>query len=333
MRRAERAGVPFDLALLDHMMPGMDGLELAAAVQADPRLRSTPLLMTTSSGVSGLEARAQALGIDRILHKPLRQVDLCRGLLAVLDPAPAGDDDRPRRGVVPAGPRDRLRVLLVEDNPVNQKVASAMLERLGHRVTIAGDGRAGVESYREAEFDLVLMDVQMPEMDGFEALASIRRLEADLGTRTQIVALTAHPIHRDALQAMVDSLRRRPAAPEPGFDRAYALAQAGGDAELVDDLAELFRVHGPRQLDALREALQRGAAHEGALAAHTLKGSAALFLRRESLDAMNQVEQLGKQGRLDEALALLPSVEAVVADLAAALQSPHRCGRVAVASV
>ena len=193
----------------------------------------------------------------------------------------------------------------------------------------------------------------MCSSDLFEALASIRRLEADLGTRTPIVALTAHsmqrdqdrcmeagfdgylskPIHRDALQAMVDSLRRRPAAPEPGFDRAYALAQAGGDAELVDDLAELFRVHGPRQLDALREALQRGAAHEVALAAHTLKGSAALFLRRESLDAMNQVEQLGKQGRLDEALALLPSVEAVVADLAAALQSPHRCGRVAVASV
>jgi CheY-like chemotaxis protein len=190
-------------------------------------------------------------------------------------------------------------------------------------------------------------------MDGFEAHAQIRGLEAERGTRTPIVALTAHsmrrdqdrcieagfdgylskPIRRDELHATTGSLRGRPAAAAPGFDRAYALAQAGGDASLLDELAALFQVHGPRQLDALRDALRRGAARDVALAAHTLKGSATVFLPQESLDALHRVEQFGKQGRLADALALLPPVEAVVGDLAAALESLGGCERVAIASV
>ncbi|MDR3620583.1 MAG: response regulator [Paludisphaera borealis] len=359
MRRAARAGAPFDLALLDHMMPGTDGLELATAIRADARLRSTPLLMTTSSGDGGLESRAEDLGISRILHKPIRRVDLCRSLLALLAPADDGSGDGERRTDEPTGARDRLRVLLVEDNPVNQKVASAMLEQLGHRVTIADDGRAGVEAYLAGSFDLVLMDIQMPEMDGFEALASIRDVDDGRGGRTPVVALTAHsmprdqercleagfdgylskPIRRDELEALATSLGGmnmkggRPAAPpKPAFDLAFALAQAGGDASVLAQLADLFRIHAPTQLGAVRDALRVGDATAVARAAHTLKGSTSVFLIRDRLDALHDVERLGKQGRLADALARLPVVEALIADLTAALDQMSGCELVASAS-
>jgi two-component system, sensor histidine kinase and response regulator len=358
LRRAERAGAPFDLALLDHMMPGMDGLELAAAIRADARLRSTPLLMTTSSGDGGLEGRAQAIGIDRILPKPLRRMDLCRSLLALLSPsASPNGDDRGRKEGERAGPLDRLRILLVEDNPVNQKVASAMLEQLGHRVTIAEDGRAGVEAYSRGAFDLVLMDIQMPAMDGFEALASIRRIEAERGGRTPVVAQTAHsmrrdqercleagfdgylskPIHRDELRSLTASFgrpnsRRRDAAPPRAYDPSYALMQAGGDPSLLAQLVDLFRIYAPAQLEAVHEALRREDAAAVARAAHTLKGSMSVLISREKLDVLHDVEQLGRQGRLGEAETRLPAVEALVADLIATVEPSNRCELVTAAS-
>lgn len=145
------------------------------------------------------------------------------------------------------------------------------------------------------------------------------------------------PIRRDELEALANSLGRmkedRPAAvPKPAFDLSFALAQAGGDASVLAELADLFRIHAPKQLDAVREALRVGDATAVVLAAHTLKGSTSVFLIRDKLDALHDVERLGKQGRLADAKARLPVVEALIADLAAALDQLSRCELVAGAS-
>jgi CheY-like chemotaxis protein len=202
------------------------------------------------------------------------------------------------------------------------------------------------------------MDIQMPEMDGFEALACIRGGEDGRSARTPIVALTAHsmkrdqercleagfdgylskPIRRDELEAVVNALAKpaagRPSAvPRPHFDPSYALAQSAGDASVLAQLAGLFRVHGPAQLGAVREALRAGDAAAVTRAAHTLKGSTSVFLARGRLGSLHEIERLARQGRLADVPALLPEAEALIADLAASLERIESCETAPGASV
>ena len=195
MADAVREGRPFDLAVLDMHMPGMDGLELARHIQAQPALLRTRLIMLSSTYISAdPHARAQA-GILRYLNKPVRRADLLNAVTGVLravlvDPAP-----RP----LPDALFSALQglVLLVEDNPINQGVAKAMLTKLGLQYQVAGDGAQAVDRVRATNFDLVLMDCQMPVMDGYEATAAIRNLPQGRGTHLPIVALTANAMQGD----------------------------------------------------------------------------------------------------------------------------------------
>jgi CheY-like chemotaxis protein len=195
LHQAVQAGQPYALALLDWHMPAMDGIELARHLRAEATLSSLRLLMLTSSGLDDTAAQAAAAGIDRCLHKPVRQAQLYQALCQLLGTTTEAE-------AVPA-PASRYieklhfnaRVLVAEDNPVNQEVAVAMLESLGCRVKVTSDGGAALAALERESYDLVLMDCQMPVLDGFAATAAWRQREkAADGRRVPIIALTANVI-------------------------------------------------------------------------------------------------------------------------------------------
>jgi signal transduction histidine kinase/CheY-like chemotaxis protein/HPt (histidine-containing phosphotransfer) domain-containing protein len=196
MAQATRAASSFALAILDMHMPGMDGLQLASAIQRRPDLADTPLVMLTSTASNLTDPQRQASGILRFLSKPIRRADLLRVLCSVLAPA------APRIDAFTAVPVDsgvsiQPRVLVVEDNATNQQVLNAVLRSLGVQVTLASNGQEAVELVQNRDFDLVLMDCQMPVMDGFQATAAIRRLPLGRGERLPIAAVTANALQSD----------------------------------------------------------------------------------------------------------------------------------------
>jgi len=261
LRRGARKRAPYDLAILDVQMPDMDGFQLATAVRQDQTLARTKLLMLTSAGQRGDGERCRELGIRGYLTKPMSRADLLEALGTVLaGPADAGTPDVVTRHTI-AESRRSVRVLLAEDNPVNQQVAVAMLVKRGHEVHVVGNGREAVEAIAQREYDVVLMDVQMPEMDGFEATASIRQRERDSGVpRVPIIALTAHAMQGDrqrCLDADMDGYVAKPiqegelwqairqALPAaevvaPLFDRDATLARVGGNRETLPGLLRVF---------------------------------------------------------------------------------------------
>jgi signal transduction histidine kinase/DNA-binding response OmpR family regulator len=216
LEAAAEVGEPFRLALLDVQMPQMDGFELASRMRGHPGIAGGSILMLSSVGQA---ARAREVGIPITLMKPVKQSELLEAILAVLGgaaaqvaaPAPAAAEppaQETRRAAAP-----QLRVLLAEDNPVNQAVASAILEKAGHSVVLAKTGYEAVARCEAGGFDVVLMDVQMPEMDGLEATAAIRRAEAATGNRVPIVGVTAHAMKGDeerCLSAGMDGYISKP---------------------------------------------------------------------------------------------------------------------------
>lgn len=227
IKQAAVDNTPYDLLLLDMNMPGKSGFDVVEQLGSRSAGAQPRVILLTSAGQQGDAARCQRLGIDAYLMKPIRQADLRESIEMVL----GSDRDRAR----PATPQalvtrhtlrenrlgGRLKVLLTEDDPINQLVAVNMLKRLGHTVTIAGNGQIALDHLREGPFDLVLMDVQMPVMDGFTAVAEIRKREADTGRHTPVIAMTAHALTGDrerCLAAGMDDYLSKPI-------RAGALAE------------------------------------------------------------------------------------------------------------
>jgi two-component system, sensor histidine kinase and response regulator len=196
MEEAAREGSCFALTILDMHMPGMDGLHLASAIQRQPELARTPLMMLTSTASNFTESERQASGILRFLNKPIRRADLLRVVCSILAPAAPGID-APAAASVEVGLSLQRRVLVVEDNPINQQVVNAMLRSLGAQVTLADNGQQAVELVQNRDFDLVLMDCQMPVMDGFQATAAIRQLPLGRGEHLPIAAVTANALQGD----------------------------------------------------------------------------------------------------------------------------------------
>jgi two-component system sensor histidine kinase/response regulator len=217
MRSAKQAGHPFDVALLDHHMPGCDGAELGQIIIDDPQLKSLRLVLLTSSGQRGDGERFAAIGFAGYLLKPITQRDLDACLRVILsndaqvwhgrvEPIITRHTLRAQRA------RSRNRVLLAEDNLVNQKVATRLLEKLDYRVEVVGNGRAAVSAWQTGNHDLILMDCQMPELDGYEATREIRRLE-NASSHITIVALTAHAMQgaeQECLNAGMDDYLSKP---------------------------------------------------------------------------------------------------------------------------
>ncbi len=201
LRSSTQQGKPYDLAILDLMMPGMDGFELASQIKADPTIAKTPLVMLTSYGERGSTAAAQANGIAAYLTKPVRQSSLFESLAKVASGSsstaqPEKSSPSVSESRVSTTALSSKLILIAEDNVVNQKVAIRQLRKLGYRADAVANGKEVLEALARIPYDLVLMDCQMPEMDGYEATAEIRKRQSDT-RRTPVIAITAHALEGD----------------------------------------------------------------------------------------------------------------------------------------
>jgi signal transduction histidine kinase/DNA-binding response OmpR family regulator len=194
IKEAVEAGKPFELLILDCHMPEMDGFMLAEKIRSNPALTAPAIMMLTSGDLTGSAARCRELGLGSYLVKPVSREELRAAAARCLASMPASET---RPGGKAAAPVTPLRILLAEDNPVNQQLARRLLEKRGHTVAVASSGREALAAYSRSRFDIILMDVQMPDIDGYEATAEIRRREAIEGGAIPIIALTAHAMKGD----------------------------------------------------------------------------------------------------------------------------------------
>ena len=215
LERAKEARLPYQVVLLDCRMPGMDGFQVAEAIKQNVDLKGLTIMMLTSDNRSGDIARARALGLAGYLIKPIRRSELLAGLLAALghtkalrEPAPAATPTAPAEALSASGPPDTaatpaLTILLVEDSPDNQRLIQSYLKKLSYRVDVAENGVIGFEKFQADAYDLVLMDIQMPVMNGYDATRAIRRWELAEGrSPTPIIALTAYALPGDARKSL-----------------------------------------------------------------------------------------------------------------------------------
>jgi CheY-like chemotaxis protein/HPt (histidine-containing phosphotransfer) domain-containing protein len=217
MQRATALGTPFALVLSDVMMPGVDGFQLAEWISRQPALARTAVILLSSADRQQDATRCRQVGVAAYLTKPVKQSELLDAIVTVLDPAKgarrAAASERDRRRPSASAPARALRILLAEDNATNQMLAIALLEKEGHTVETVANGKEALAALAVQSFDIVLMDVQMPEMDGFEATARIRETELVSGEHIPIIAMTAHAMKGDrerCLEAGMDGYVSKP---------------------------------------------------------------------------------------------------------------------------
>jgi PAS domain S-box-containing protein len=330
---ASEDGNPFPLVLLDARMPGTDGFALAGQVKRNRRLRSSAIIMMTLAGLEGRRdaAHCKKLGISACVTKPVRQSDLLDAILKALVLRPA---KKPRplptrvhmRRVTDY--RAGLRILVAEDSPINRKLTVHLLKGRGYQVTTARNGREALRAAGQNAFDVILLDVQMPVVDGFEAAASIREMEKETGAHVPIIALTAHalpgdrekclaagmddyltkPIRAVELFELLDALhlkhaaraaegapssRQRAGKPVlPIFDEATLLERVQGNTKLLRELVEIFVADSPKLLQRIRQALAHRDPEAVRSAAHAFRGSMSTFAARRVTEAAQSLETL-----------------------------------------
>ncbi len=230
---AARAGTTFGLILLDGQMPEIDGFTMAERIRENPHLIGSTVMMLTSAAQISDAERCRELGVAAYLLKPVRQSELLDSICRVLGQPPAGHI---KQGTLPrAEPANTegRKILIAEDNMVNQTVILSVLEKRGYFVTLVNDGRAAVEAVSRERFDLVLMDVQMPEMDGFQATAAIREKERGTSAHLPIIALTAHALKEDqgkCLASGMDGYLSKPIRTNELFATIRDVLEAGAAA-------------------------------------------------------------------------------------------------------
>jgi CheY-like chemotaxis protein/anti-sigma regulatory factor (Ser/Thr protein kinase) len=212
---AHAEGAPYAVLVTDLHMPGMDGLALCERVRRQPELTVTLIMMLTAAGRQSEAERCKELGVNTCLQKPIRQCELRQAILGALREASAKLPVPPPPSVSQesATPCRSLRVLLAEDNAVNQQLACRILQKRGHHTHVVGDGSAALDALEQDKYDVVLMDLQMPEMDGLEAVAAIREKEQGTGAHQVVIALTAHALKDDGercLAAGMDGYLAKP---------------------------------------------------------------------------------------------------------------------------
>ena len=336
---AHAAGKPFKMALIDYQMPEVDGFGLAEEIKRRPELLGTMIMMLSSVGQRGDAMRCREMGVSAYLTKPVRQSVLLDAMLAVLEGNDTPMEEHPlvTRHTVAESHRG-LHVLLAEDNTVNARLVTAVLLKHGHSVKAVENGKQAFDASGVEEFDAVLMDVQMPEMDGMEATRAIRARENGSGTHLPIIALTAHamkgdreacleagmdhylpkPVHTKdllALLAQVSTGTTRRAAPPPSapresaFDLNEVLARVEGDRELLSELIDIFRTESPRMLGEIRKHVDARDEKLLQRSAHALKGAAGNLGAKKASSAALALEMLAKQGDLGSATDRLRDLE------------------------
>jgi PAS domain S-box-containing protein len=337
LKRAAAAGEPYPLVILDSLMPEMDGFALAEQIRANPELVGATIMLLVPAERPDSAARCKAVGISASVLKPVKQSELLNTVLEVLNTsalvprpgpaAPAARPEAPGEGLRP------LAVLLAEDNLVNQRLAVRLLEKRGHRVTVANNGNEALAVLEKQTFDVVLMDLEMPELGGFDATAQLRARERGTGRHVPVIALTAHamkgdrerclaggmdgyvskPIRAAELFTALEEVLGPPAPQEPKAEPARpadadvmdvkaALEHVGGDPQLLREVAEVFLAESPAMLAAVGEAVAARDAARLKRAAHTLKGSAGTFAAPTAFEAAFRLEQMGATNNLAQAM-------------------------------
>ena len=334
---AARARRPFEIVLLDMHMPDMDGLTVAETVQHRSELVDTAIAILSSSAVPGEAARLREHGVEACLSKPFRNEELFQLIVDLLDPgthvgrvqSTSASAARPAAGVPPpVAAGHPWRVLVAEDNPVNQRLAVALLQKRGHETTVVETGQQALDALARRRFDLVLMDLQMPGMGGLEATAAIRATEREHGGHVRIIAMTAHampgdrerclaagmddyltkPIDARKLYALIDMNGASPAleplaaaapsASDAPYDRGEVLRRLEGDEQLLREVVDLFVQDSAALIDRLKHAIDHNDAAEVRAAAHRLKGAASNLAAGTVTEAARALELIGERHKL-----------------------------------
>jgi len=340
LHQAAAKNVPYPLAIIDTQLPDMDGIALAQRIHAAPELSETRLILLTPFGKPIQSAEFKKGSIAACCVKPVRQSALFDCVVQVLTKAANPSEPWQRQlSIRSTGPllARRERILLAEDNMVNQKVALGNLRKLGYRADVAANGLEVLHALESKQYDIILMDCQMPEMDGYEATKKIRQRERG-GHRTWIIAMTANvmrgdrekclsagmhdyiskPLHRPELRM---ALERCGAAPQEPLD-GVVLSNLWEDGEgEIDELIGLFTASAPTYISDMRRALEKASTADLSMAAHTLKGSCSNFGASSLRDVCIQIEQAGLGGNLNGISKLIDSAGIELSCLIENLQS------------
>ncbi len=355
LRRAKEIGQVPPLVLLDAQMPHLDGFSTAAKIKQDKGIASLTIMMLTSGGQRGDADKCKEVGISAYLTKPVRQEELRQAIQQVLGLKQKRENESnliTRHSIRKTAAI--LRVLLAEDNAINRELAIRLLTKRGHAVEVATNGKLALDMLEGGYFDVILMDVQMPVVDGFEATAAIRSKEKFTGKHIPIIAMTAHamkgdrerclaagmdeyiskPINAIELMEILESFSDStiPVSPPPeqalpALDKKVALTRVGGDQALLIDLGRLFSGESAKLLAAIRDAADRKDIEALQNAAHSLKGSVATFAADEAFEAATKVEKLASSGDLtaiNEAISSLAfEIERVLSALGELADGPE----------
>ncbi len=319
------ADQPASVLLSDVNMPDHDGYELANWVRGEASIADTPIILLTSGGRFGESEARRELDIFAQLLKPLKQSDLLDAISTALGRQSGKKNRETAKQSTSTGEARRLKVLLAEDNVVNQKLAIGLLEKHGHQLEVVGNGRLCVERFQQEPFDVILMDVQMPEMDGLEATRAIRQFELETHTRIPIIAMTAHamPGDRDrCIEAGMDDYLSKPI-------RIRALMQAlgenmddsqilhnvtqttsttnlvdwqdahetvGGDRQLLCELIEVFTEESDKMLNEIGRAISGNDSAELRRSAHAMKGALGHLGANQTSKLASKLEAIGESG-------------------------------------
>jgi CheY-like chemotaxis protein len=338
---------PYQVVVTDMHMPEMDGFGLVTRIRSLSEITSMPVLMLSSGARRENADRYRQLGIGSFLSKPVRRRELLAAIVALLrrQTTPQGSTEVVAREFTS---RSReVRILLAEDNRVNQAVASRLLAKLGYILIIANNGQEAIDLLKQQTFDLVLMDVQMPEMDGISATKRIREYEKSTHGHIPIIAMTAHVMKEDrarCLAAGMDGYVTKPISSEeveaailtaldetPETDKDTSLVQAkgkmrearevrwnisktleqvGGDEALLQEVLDIFLDEAPKHLAALRLAVAQGIAKTVETSAHTLKGEIGYMGLPEISQTVAEIEGIGRSNNVPGAASLLSQLEA-----------------------
>lgn len=328
---ATRAGQPFRLLLTDAEMPGVDGFSLVQQIRENPKLADIVIILSSSADRPTDLVRCKELGIAACLIKPVKQSELFNAIAEALGVTMAEDAREVSGSEMASVEVPSLNVLLAEDNRVNQKLAVGLLKKWGHHVTIAENGLDAVNAWKSGDFDLIIMDVQMPELDGLQAATMIRRAEQAQGnSHIPIIAMTAHAMagdREDCLAAGMDGYVAKPlrmrelqaaiaglftpssvpqdeqlppvgSAPPTPLDWNQALATCAGDRELLIDVLGAFLQEMPRLVSQLSAALVSQDDATARRMAHTVKGSLRPFGETIAGSLAQRLEEEVRSGNL-----------------------------------
>ncbi|HEV2351282.1 MAG TPA: response regulator [Terriglobia bacterium] len=353
IRLARQSGTPFRLAIINADLSNMGGVALAEQIIKSGKRDRPATIMLIAAGESGSQARCRKLGIHVCLTKPVKHTDLLEAIFRAMRMSSKGKG-RPARGRQgsdgPEAPlKQSLRILLAEDNPVNQKLTAGILKKRGLSVETVKDGEAAIARLGKKRFDLILMDVHLPGMSGWEASAAIRKAEEETGDRVPIIALSASTLPADrqkCLDAGMDDFVSKPIQPADLFkaigmlrprraadhlesaqsmaaravlDEKALMAQVGGDVNLLRQLISIFLADSPMGLARIQKAIDAWDAEALMKATHAFRGSVSIFAAPAAVGAAINLEALAREGELAGAKGAFSALQKEMARLRTAL--------------